>query len=98
MSDYSVDPGATIDRLIFERDAALRREAALIVDVELWKSRCGAKCWEVSELQQRLTAADERVDVLEGVLREIRQSCELSKLRDAQIDAALKPAEGGGDA
>jgi len=44
--------------------------------------------------QQRLTAADDRADVLEGLLREIRQSCELSRLRDAQIDAALKPAEG----
>ena len=53
---------------------------------------------ERDALQALLTAADEREDVLGGLLREIRQSCELSKLRDAQIDAALKPAEGGGDA
>ena len=35
-----------------------------------------------------------RVEALEGLLRDIRQSCELSKARDSQIDAALKPAEG----
>lgn len=46
---------------------------------------------ENSALQARLTAADELNDVMAGLLREIRQSCELSKLRDAQIDSALKP-------
>lgn len=59
---------------------------------------------ENSGLQQRLTAADERADVLEGLLR--RTS---TRLREGgrigwedraadRIDAALKPAEGGGDA
>lgn len=48
-------------------------------------------------LQQRLTAADERADVLEGLLRE---GLEEYKDGDDWIDrviAALKPAEGGGD-
>lgn len=38
---------------------------------------------------QAAQAAEKRVEVLEGLLRDIRQSCELSKVRDAQIDAAL---------
>jgi len=57
-------------------------------------------------LQQRLTAADERADVLEGLLREARHNHGLMLMsdppRDAwkhhrmneRIDAALKPAEG----
>jgi hypothetical protein len=73
MSDYSVDPGATIERLIAEREA----------------------------LQVLLTAADERADVLKGLLR--RTS---TRLREGgrigwedraaeRIESALKPAEGG---
>lgn len=46
-----------------------------------------------AEFDALLTAARERGDVLEGLLREIRQSYDLSKLHDAQIDAALKTAE-----
>ncbi len=51
-------------------------------------------------LQQRLTAADERADVLEGLLRRAAAFTHdfenpMSLRRD--IDAALKPAEGGGD-
>lgn len=60
---------------------------------EIMGERLRAALRREDHLQQRLTAADERVDVLEGLLREIRQSCELSRLRDAQIDAALKPGE-----
>ena len=55
-------------------------------------------------LQQRLTAADERVDVLEGLVGEVldavgREPLDLDavlRLR-ARMRAALKPAEGGGD-
>lgn len=61
-----------------------------------------------ASLQQRLTAADERADVLEGLLRELfgAGSFESSALefdnRDghewyARISAAFRPAEGGGD-
>ncbi|MBE8590729.1 hypothetical protein IQK56_07180 [Pseudomonas sp. MAFF 301449] len=53
------------------------------------------------ELQQRLTAADERADVLEGLLREVvvldPRGEFLGWQLDGKIDAALKPAEGGGD-
>lgn len=61
------------------------------------------------ELQQRLTAADERADVLEGLLRDARQYHGVTLLTDPpqdawkhhriseRIDAALKTAEGGGD-
>lgn len=50
----------------------------------------------VGELQQRLTAADERVDVLEGLLNLVQGHIgDASLSRD--IAAALKPAGGGGD-
>ena len=54
-------------------------------------------------LQQRLTAADERADVLEGLLREVQKSARKQDWASgyptlfASVDAALKPAEGGGD-
>lgn len=54
-------------------------------------------------LQQRLTAADERADVLEGLLREVQKSARKQDWANgyptlfASVDAALKPAEGVGD-
>lgn len=55
---------------------------------------------ERDALQQRLTAADERADVLEGLLREYPgQTISIyEKAWTAKVRAALKPAEGGGDA
>jgi len=49
----------------------------------------------IGSMQQRLTAADERADVLEGLLRRVHKSTALTKAGDLwrQIDAALKPAE-----
>ncbi|QHJ81262.1 MAG: hypothetical protein [Caudoviricetes sp.] len=116
MSDYSVDPGATIERLIAERDAALGREAALrktmlstvsgTLESERnhYMSKTIRLMDERDALQQRLTAADERADVLEGLLREVSNSCALifedhdatAETVDIQgrIDAALKPADG----
>ena len=57
----------------------------------------------VGELQQRLTAADERVDVLEGLLRRVPKglgglNVTTKKTLWDEIQDALKPAEGGGDA
>lgn len=68
-------------------------ELALREELSGANRRIGACISQIEEQQQRLTVAEQRIDELEGLLREIRQSCELSKLRDAQIDAALKPAE-----
>lgn len=60
---------------------------------------------ECDALQQRLTAADERADVLTKALTDVRdalgheywdQYAGLDETRDI-LDAALKPAEGGGD-
>ena len=86
-----------------------------------WNDCGGYWSAHTAELQQRLTAADERADVLEGLLRESREAHAClakdiaaerryqslpgwmgnaeSDLRymQAKIDAALKPAEGGGD-
>ena len=59
---------------------------------------------ERDALQQRLTAADERADVLEGLVGEVMDAVgrepinfdAVMRLR-ARMRAALKPAEGGGD-
>lgn len=52
---------------------------------------------KIQELQKRLTAADERADVLEGLLRLL---AELPGVRTSgmweRVVAALKPAEAGG--
>ena len=54
---------------------------------------------ERDALQQRLTAADERADVLEGLLREVQKSARKQGWSSgyptlfASVDAALKPAE-----
>ncbi|WP_070413971.1 hypothetical protein [Pseudomonas lundensis] len=66
--------------------------------------RCVAAERRENELQQRLTAADERADVLEGLVGEVldavgREPLDLDavlRLR-ARMRAALKPAEGVGD-
>lgn len=76
------------DRVTAERDAALGREAALLL-------QCGGMQMAIDELQQRLNAADERVDVLEGLLREA-ESDGVSGSLILRIRAALKPAEVSG--
>ncbi|WP_315336258.1 hypothetical protein [Pseudomonas grimontii] len=50
---------------------------------------------KIAALQQRLTAADERADVLEGLFRDMRKGdhAMISSFYQ-RIDAALKPAEG----
>lgn len=103
---------AAVDRVTAERDAALGREAALKETLERWldldKSRDADKeayaqnaidlRKRVDALQQRLTAADERADVLEGLLREVVALDPRGKFLgwqlDGKIDAALKPADG----
>lgn len=56
--------------------------------------RCLASERREKELQQRLTAADERRDVLVGLLRDMRKGdhAMISSFY-GRIDAALKPAE-----
>lgn len=74
-----------LERVTAERDAALAAEQFVIA--------------ENKALQQRLTSADERADLLEGLLRKAAWFVRMSGT-DAEIDAidaALKPAEGGGD-
>lgn len=80
------------DRVTAERDAALGREAALREernDLSLQTERLKAdnKNYDLllsrsgiqrDALQQRLTAADERADVLEGLLREVEAACDLA--------------------
>lgn len=71
-----------------------------------WRGKHAQAIRERDALQQRLTAADARADVLEGLLREARHNHGVMLLsdppRDAwkhhrmneRIDAALNPAEG----
>lgn len=51
----------------------------------------------IAQLQQRLTAADERAGELLIMLRMAWVDTEVSAENCRRIDAALKPAEGGGD-
>ncbi|MCK1786709.1 hypothetical protein L9Z73_20855 [Pseudomonas sp. TNT11] len=83
-----------------ERDAALaevlrvKQQSALRL---IGLANCGMKR---EALQQRLTAADERVDVLEGLVREVQKSARKQDWASgyptlfASVDAALKPAQG----
>ncbi|MFL1387519.1 hypothetical protein ACI77F_07580 [Pseudomonas tritici] len=92
------------DRVTAERDAL---QAQLNESDEL----CGSlersmknHRHELGLVQQRLTAADERADVLEGLVGEVMDAVgreplnfdAVMRLR-ARMRAALKPADGGGD-
>ena len=88
------------DRVTAERDAALGRELQSRNDLAKSLADHFRKNAEISALQQRLTAADERADVLEGLLREALPSLDLaaSTFKAAKpvrnkMRAALKPAE-----
>lgn len=89
------------DRVTAERDAALLGVDRLSGTIEKLYE-------EILDRNQRLSAAPERADVLEWLLRKVSASCALAwanhqptadtlELQEL-IDAALKPAEGGGDA
>lgn len=82
--------------------ATVNEVGAILGGIPEW----GPIATKVGDLQQRLSAADERADILEGLLREARHNHGLMLMsdppRDAwrhhrmneRIDAALKPAEG----
>lgn len=102
MADLELDMADAFDRVTAERDAAL----ALIKTHE----DCMAHVLErEKELQQRLTAADERAAGMEAALRKIRLRLDAYAESDMRMpepsvevcqaiaDAALKPAKGGGD-
>lgn len=70
--------------------AALREELAQIKESTAYRGSL------LNRTQLRAEAAEQRNATLETELRNIRQSCELSKLRDARIDELLaKPTESG---
>lgn len=60
-----------------------------------WQVVCDQRA-KIDALQQRLTAADERADVLGGLLREAWEY-DIGTPLKRKIIAALKPAEGGDD-
>lgn len=105
------------DRVTAERDAAL--ETVVLKHRDMVEAQTAVTGWarKFDALQVLLTAADERADeradVLEGLLRDSKDV--MSGIWDTsydheagdalsaldlmeRIDAALKPAEGGGDA
>lgn len=61
----------------------------LLSAVKTERSRGDAAVGDANEAERRLAAAEQRIEKMAKVLTDIRQSCELSHLRDAQIDAAL---------
>lgn len=93
------------DRVTAERDAALRQLGTITADRDaekLMKAKAriqrDVQTAKAADLQERQTAAGERADVLEGLLRLL---AELPGVRTsgmwARVVAALKPAEGGSD-
>lgn len=52
---------------------------------------------KIDALQALLTAADERADVLEGLLAKYYNRSDVCAFMAKDIGAALKPAKGGGD-
>lgn len=76
--------GADHDRVTAERDA-------LQAELAGERRRLGTCINQIEEQQQRLTAADERADVLEGLLRNIWHV--VPNGYKSEIDAALKPAQ-----
>ncbi|KAA8563251.1 hypothetical protein FX985_03319 [Pseudomonas extremaustralis] len=86
--------GTDFDRVTAERDAAL-------ASIESADASAQTLHEVIARLQQRLTAADERADFLEGLLWEYVDRDEVTNewARDwlSAVTAALKPAEGGGD-
>ena len=109
---------AAFDRVTAERDAALGREAEALAQLSTWDRVLRSSVPEehkhpfspvaavqnyIGELEQRLTAADERADVLEGLLARIAKKGSetpgfpFSLLREARLLLELKTAEGGGD-
>jgi len=90
---------------------ALTVSAAEELDAVLhWRDKHTQAIRERDALQQRLTAADERIDVMTIALTRIHDRAEafiddgmhmptpsIEVIRDIAARAALKPAEGGGD-
>lgn len=90
----TVDAAESLDRVTAERDAALGREAALREELDASKRGLTVLAELDSEtiesMQQRLTAADERVDVLERVdarYRWLQKSTpyRFKKIQDASV-------------
>lgn len=100
-----------LERVTAERDAARGRLNELLEDFQLMSDQCDRRGVQASafeermgdlqvmngKLQQRLTAADERVGVLEGLLRRYYNTSHACAFRADDISAVLKPTEGGGD-
>lgn len=93
------------DRVTSERDAALGREAALQRCISTLELIINSGANQRDALQQRLTAADERTDVLETALKKISARCVAyieaeREMPEPSVEvcqmiasAALKPAE-----
>jgi hypothetical protein len=90
---------ADFDRVTAELNAAL-------AELKTQTLRADAAVGDANEAEQRLTAADERADLLEGLLQRVVHASVLSfesdapeQLESLEVDicAALKPAGGGGD-
>ena len=95
---------ADYDRVAAERDALLRREVLAKEQIDEHLSVVRDQRTKIDALQALLTAADERADVLDGLIGEVldavgREPLDLDavlRLR-ARMRAALKPAEVGAD-
>lgn len=93
---YGLVEGEALGRLSVVLAADFDNANLLFLDAA---ERCIASERREKELQSLLTAADERADVLEGLLREVQKSARKQDWSSgyptlfASVDAALKPAE-----
>lgn len=82
--------------LVADRDAVLAREAALREELSKLADDYCEKVDDLIDLQQRLTVAEQRSGLLEGLLREVASLDPRGEFLgwqlDGKIDAALKPA------
>lgn len=105
-----------IKKVIAERDEALLQLEIITADRDFEKKmkakariQRDVQTAKAADLQQHLTAADERADVLEGLLLQTNEllyaiqgdpgavpSSSIDAMR-GEVFTALKPAEGGGD-
>jgi hypothetical protein len=90
---YAMGMEAAFDRITAERDAALAQESMLARDAANWKRKACESADRERELQQRLTAADGRANVLEGLLAKYYNRSDVCAFMAKDIGAALKPAE-----
>lgn len=78
--------------VVAQLEAALGREAALLEELRKWKETAWRHSQDRDEIQQRLTVAEQRVDLLEWLLK---SGSSPTYAHCSAVMEALKPAAEG---